>query len=108
MKPRTWVRRSLADYPTPTPQPTPCRLWQGALIGTGGYGVRPNGERVHRWVWRMAYGPIPDGMQVLHHCDQPLCYRLDHLYLGTPADNMRDKVQRGRWRNQYQPTQKGK
>jgi Autographiviridae endonuclease len=91
-------RRCLADYPTPTPQPTPCRLWQGSIIPPG-YGKRPDHELVHRWVWRLAVGPIPEGMQVLHHCDQPLCFRLDHLYLGTQLDNIADMKRRGRARN---------
>ena len=97
---RVSTRRSLSDYPTPTPQATPCRLWQGP-IDRYGYGKRPDRELVHQWVWRTANGPIPDGMEVMHHCDQPLCYRLDHLYLGTHADNMRAMKERGRSRNQF-------
>ena len=88
------VRRSLADFPTPTPQPTPCRLWQGALTSAG-YGRRRDGQRMHRWVWEQANGPIPPGLVVRHKCDQPLCYRLDHLALGTHGDNVRDTQERG-------------
>lgn len=88
------VRRTLRDYPAPTPQPTPCRLWQGYL-GGGGYG-KYRKRMLHRWVWELAYGPIPPGMYICHRCDQPLCYRLDHLFLGTPAENTRDMVTKGR------------
>ena len=95
--PRVHVRRALADHPAPTPQPTPCRLWQGPTIRKG-YGIRPNGHLMHRWVWRQVHGPIPIGMQICHHCDQPLCYRLEHLFLGTPADNTADMVAKGRSR----------
>lgn len=49
-----------------------------------------------RFVWESMIGPIPEGMFVLHKCDTPRCIRLDHLFLGTKADNMRDKVTKGR------------
>ena len=94
---RLSVRRTLADYPTPTPQPTPCRLWQGPVTHNG-YGYRTDRQRVHRWVWEQVNGPIPTGMRVLHRCDQPLCYRLDHLFLGTDADNTSDMLTKGRHR----------
>jgi hypothetical protein len=87
-------RRTLRDHPTPTPQPTLCRLWQGAT--RRGYGVHHR-QSVHRWVWEQINGPIPEGMFVLHRCDQRLCYRLDHLFLGTAADNTADMVSKGRW-----------
>jgi len=74
--------------------PTPCRLWQGRL-NTRGYGVRPDQEEIHRWVMRMAGHDIA-GKHVLHRCDQPLCFRYDHLFIGTQADNMTDKVAKGR------------
>jgi hypothetical protein len=44
----------------------------------------------------MAYGPIPDGMDVLHKCDNPPCVRPDHLFLGTDFDNQRDCSVKGR------------
>jgi hypothetical protein len=91
---RVTVRRTLADYPPPTPQPTPCRLWQGVL--RNGYGVRPDGQSMHRWVWEQINGPIPAGMEVMHLCDQPLCYRYDHLRLGTHAENVADMKAKGR------------
>lgn len=51
---------------------------------------------MHRAVWEAIWGPIPSGMQVLHRCDNKPCMRPDHLFLGTPADNMADKVAKGR------------
>ena len=101
-RPRVFVERRLADYPAPTPQPTPCRLWQGA-VHSSGYGVlvghRNQQERrkhyAHRWVWEAVNGPIPPGMVVRHRCDNRLCYRLSHLELGTVAENNADMIERG-------------
>jgi hypothetical protein len=51
---------------------------------------------VHRLVWAIANGAIPEGLQVLHRCDNPPCFELGHLFLGTQADNMRDAAAKGR------------
>ena len=77
---------------------TPCRTWRGRTWG-GGYGFIWREKRpwyLHRWVWTLANGPIPTGMNVLHHCDNPPCYRLDHLYLGDQKQNRADQIERGR------------
>lgn len=56
----------------------------------------------HRYAWTQTYGPIPNGLYVLHHCDNPPCIlvvgdpALDHLYLGTQAQNVADREARGR------------
>ena len=75
-------------------------------IDNGGYGRHrkmANGRRrtwgVHRIVYEMAHGPIPDGLVVRHKCDNPTCVRIDHLELGTKADNSLDMYERGRNRN---------
>jgi hypothetical protein len=109
-RPRVHHVRRLVDHPAPTPQSTPCRLWQGATSGNS-YGTLRVGQDkvyVHRWVWEQANGPIPLGMQIMHHCDQPLCYRLDHLALGTRSDNMMDMSRKGRGRQVMQRTECGK
>jgi hypothetical protein len=50
----------------------------------------------HRLMYMLNKGPIPKGMHVLHHCDQPCCVNPDHLYVGTNSDNLRDKIKRNR------------
>lgn len=75
-----------------------CWEWIGAP-GSGGYGQRrfegkPTGA--HRVSWIMENGPIPNGLWVLHKCDNPPCVRPDHLFLGTHVDNMVDMTAKGR------------
>jgi HNH endonuclease len=80
---------------------TGCHVWMGhQQNGYGRFIVKWGQTRlVHRLVWELTNGPIPGGLHVLHRCDNPLCCNPDHLYLGTHAENMADKVRKGRARN---------
>jgi hypothetical protein len=75
-----------------------CWLWTGPPESSGyGQMKTPYGvDRTHRIAYKLAVGPIPDGLFVLHGCDNRLCVNPVHLRLGTPADNARDMVERGR------------
>jgi hypothetical protein len=53
----------------------------------------------HRLAWEKANGPIPAGMYVCHTCDVPACVNVEHLFLGTQSDNMKDMAAKGRHHN---------
>jgi HNH endonuclease len=75
-----------------------CWLWQGASTGNG-YGVIWDSTRyegAHRVSYKLNVGPIPNGLEVCHTCDTPLCVRPNHLFLGTCADNVADCFDKGR------------
>jgi hypothetical protein len=79
---------------------TPCKEWTLSL-GPKGYGqVNDSGRmrRAHRWVWEKVYGPVPHGLFVLHRCDNKRCVFIEHLFLGTAADNSADMRAKGRSR----------
>lgn len=78
-----------------------CREWQWGRYKAGYGELSWNGKSAyaHRVAYELAYGEIPGGRyehQVLHHCDNPPCCLPEHLYHGSPADNMRDRDERGR------------
>ena len=52
---------------------------------------------MHRLMWEQKNGPVPDGLFVLHRCDVRACCNPDHLFLGTPLDNMQDMHAKGRF-----------
>lgn len=75
------------------------KCWTYRHTGKRGYGkLLVNGKhlRANRFVWEITYGPIPAGMIICHHCDNPSCVRPSHLFVGTHADNMMDKIRKGR------------
>lgn len=80
------------DYATPcwetkrslTPEGYGRMFYKGRLVGT------------HRVSWLLYRGLIPDGLDVLHRCDNPRCCNPEHLFVGTPRDNTLDSIAKGR------------
>jgi hypothetical protein len=82
-----------------TSNPNGCWIWTAGKSRLNGYGqffVAGRNHSSHRSAYEIQYGPIPDGLLVLHRCDTPACVNPVHLFLGTQQDNMTDMVQKGR------------
>lgn len=96
---RFWER---VDKDGPIPEHRPdlghCWVWTARRIawGYGGFWVNRRNMAAHRFSWELHNGPIPEGLWVLHACDNPPCIRPDHLFLGTVIDNNLDKLRKGR------------
>lgn len=86
-----------------------CWLWIGSTNkvkpGSGAGQIRIKGRKnpvlAHRISWEIHKGPIPEGMNVCHSCDNPPCVNPDHLFLGSQSDNLKDMFAKGRNRNQF-------
>jgi len=75
-----------------------CWLWAGARKGKG-YGhiwVGGHMQGAHKVSWKMVHGEIPEGLFVLHSCDNPDCVNPEHLFIGTSQDNSSDMVTKQR------------
>lgn len=92
------------DGPIPAHRPELglCWIWTAGInVPRGGYGMfalrKGVIRRSHRIAWELANDrPVPDGLWVLHRCDNPPCVRPAHLFLGTPKDNTDDMAAKGR------------
>lgn len=74
-----------------------CEVWVGQRkAGYGNIKVRGKNRRTHRLTWEIERGPIPDGLGVLHQCDNRACRKLDHLFLGDAIINNKDRDNKGR------------
>lgn len=77
--------------------PSECWEWKGGR-DTSGYGHFKHGNeihRIHRLSYQLHHGEIPEGMHILHSCDNKICGNPAHLRVGTNAENMREKAERG-------------
>lgn len=77
-----------------------CWVWTASRYASG-YGqfkakAGKPAVRASRFSWMLHFGPIPDGLLVCHHCDNPPCVRPEHLFLGTHQDNHDDMRRKGR------------
>lgn len=86
---RFWKKVQRTDY---------CWTWTGRPNekGYGRFGINYRNVFAHRFSWLITHGDIPEGLNVLHKCDNPICVRPDHLFLGTIADNNEDMRSKGR------------
>lgn len=75
-----------------------CWLWQGCVNNMGYGQITSDGVTLltHRIAYEQLVGAIPEGMNVLHRCDRPRCWNHAHLFPGTHADNVADKVAKRR------------
>jgi len=78
--------------------PSGCIEWAGPRDPNryGRIAVGHKTKLAHRVAYERSIGPIPDGMHVCHHCDNPPCINPDHLFLGTNYDNIQDRLRKGR------------
>lgn len=77
---------------------TRCWEWIGCR-NKDGYGITYETYKnvsASRVSYKIHNGPIPNGMCVLHHCDNPGCVNPEHLFIGTQQDNVKDMDQKGR------------
>jgi len=74
-----------------------CHVWKGARRrGYGRFGLTSKVTlSAHRFAWELEKGPIPEGLIVLHQCDNKPCVNTDHLRIGTTQDNSDDCRERG-------------
>lgn len=78
--------------------PSGCWTWLGARTGAG-YGslmICKVKYSAHRLSYELTFGPIPEGENVLHSCDNKACVNPAHLFLGSQTDNIHDAIQKGR------------
>ena len=75
-----------------------CWIWKSSKFksGYGIFTINKKPYRAHRIAFELFKMPIPNGLHVLHKCDNPACVNPDHLFLGTHQDNMDDMCKKGR------------
>lgn len=84
-------------------EPDSCWPWTSSRTsnGYGRFRFSRGRHRAHRIAFLLSYGEAPEGVGVLHTCDNPPCCNPAHLFLGSQSENVRDMVNKGRCRAQY-------
>lgn len=97
LDPNVSLPEHLENLSMPEPN-TGCHLWMWVKRGPDYGGLSVGGVKyyAHRLSYELRHGPFSLELKVRHKCDTPLCVNADHLELGTQADNIRDKLERGR------------
>lgn len=100
-----WTKAAVERLLDKVEKTASCWNWTGCLTkgekNKTGYGtIWYNGKQrnAHRVAYEILVGPIPEGLNVLHTCDNSPCVNPAHLYLGTLKDNAQDTLRRGRCR----------
>lgn len=92
-----WASRQQTDQ---------CILWP-MTKNSKGYGrlsaLGVKGRKAHRLAYELFVGEVKDGMVIMHTCDTPACVNPRHLVQGTPKDNTRDMISKGRAAGQLGP-----
>ena len=81
---------------------TRCWVWFGSKDsdGYGAFWIANKKWRTHRFSYQFHFSSIPKGQCVCHRCDNPCCVNPSHLFIGTFSDNNRDRMKKGRNRDQ--------
>lgn len=87
---------------------TGCWNWRTTLYRYGNFTIDAKSISAHRASWLIHNGAIPDGLFILHRCDNKRCVNPHHLFLGTQAENMRDMARKGRQTKLLPPVRRGR
>lgn len=81
------------------PMPNGCHDWQSTMHrdGYGKFWYKKRQVQAHRMAYILFVGEVPNGLWVLHKCDNRKCVNIEHLYLGDAKQNTKDKIERCEW-----------